>query len=316
MVKKKWLPDTVKQTKDPNPGIYPLSALKGRSPIRVCMLCGTFPPDICGVGDNTSHLVHFLCQQGMNVTVFTSQKPVGSLGTAQKSLNIRRIFGRWDLRMIIRMIREIRAASFEIIHIQYTPHMYGSGTFAIAFLPWFVRMMTGRQVFVTCHEVYTPFINDLRQNLLIFLNRIKDTILLAGCSGVIVSLPRRADRLKRLFPWKKNRIHVVPSGPNIIPELCFPDGPTPTNGRDGRIRQRARFGVPESGMLLSSFGMLHIDKRYDLLFKYMRHLIDKGEHVYLMLIGAYSDDHPYYKYLKKCIDDLESRIHHSATAVR
>ena len=277
--------------------------MKERTPVRVCMVCGTFPPDICGVGDNTSHLVHFLQQQGINVTVFTSQKPMGSLGPAPKDPNIRRIFRRWNLRMVIRMIREIRAASFEIVHIQYTPQMYGSRTFAIAFLPWFVRVLTGQRVFVTCHEIYTPFINDLRQNLLIFLNRIKDTILLAGCTGVIVSLPRRADRLKRLFPWKKNRIHVVPIGPNIVPELSIPDGPK--NGRAERRRHRDCFGVPEGGMLLSSFGMLHIDKRYDLLFKCMRRLIDKGERVYLMLIGAYSSDHPYYRYLQKCVDDLD-----------
>jgi glycosyltransferase involved in cell wall biosynthesis len=268
------------------------------------MICATYPPDICGVGDNAAHLSLTLRDMGWQVSVLTSNSEKASHALLQNNgVLVRRAYSNWNFRTIIKILSDIRRERYDVVHIQYTPQMFGSFSFGIAILPSLVRLLAGRPVFITFHEIYTPFINDLRQNILILLNRVKDTIILLGCSEAFVSVPKRAEHLGHLYPWKRNRLHVIPIGPNIIPERAVPN--TAKNLRPQRADLKHGLGVPEDAILLGSFGMLHIDKRYDLLLKCLRGLIDRGHHIRLLLIGPYSEEHPYFIYVKKCIDDLD-----------
>lgn len=268
------------------------------------MICATYPPDICGVGDNAAHLSLTLQDKGWQVSVLTSVSEKTSRGIVQDhGVLVQRAYRKWDFKTIIKILSDIRRERYDVVHVQYTPQMFGSLSFGIAILPSLVRLLARRPVFITFHEIYTPFINDLRQNLLILLNRVKDTIILLGCSEAFLSVPKRAEYLGHLFPWKRKRLHVIPIGPNIIPEGAVPNSVEELNPPQEDLR--LGLGVPKDAILLGSFGMLHIDKRYDLLLRCVRGLIDRGHDVRLLLIGPFSEEHPYFVYVKKCIDDLD-----------
>jgi glycosyltransferase involved in cell wall biosynthesis len=74
--------------------------------MKIAMVTGSYPPDVCGVGDYTSKLVQALRQKGMDVEIFL--KP------------------RWKLAKAVQIAREISAAKPDIIHIQYPTFGFGS----------------------------------------------------------------------------------------------------------------------------------------------------------------------------------------------
>jgi glycosyltransferase involved in cell wall biosynthesis len=126
-------------------------------------------------------------------------------------------------------------------------------------------------------------------------DRIKDTVLLQGASAVILTVPNRVQHLSSLFPWLQRRLYFIPVGTGITVASVTPSE---------QQTERARLGIQPDEWIVGSFGTLHTDRRYDTLFKTVRHLLDQGFCIRILLIGAYEEDHDYYAYLKKCIADL------------
>jgi glycosyltransferase involved in cell wall biosynthesis len=260
------------------------------------MITATFPPDACGVGDYTFQLCQALQRLGVQVDVVTSRRP-GPPAPPPGSIisSVRRITGRWNARSLIPLLRQIRSGGYRCVHIQYSPNFYGLLSFAIHLLPWVLMGFGGRTV-VTFHEIYAPKLGGFANRFFAVYDHIKDTVLLLGSAAAILTVPSRVDRLGRRFSRLRSRLYAIPVGTGVRVEEDAPDA---------RTTARADFGVQPEEWLIGSFGSMHVDRRYDTLFRVVRRLLDRGCRLRVVLIGAYDAKHPYYRYLKKCIADLD-----------
>jgi len=257
------------------------------------MIAATHPPDVCGVGDYTYQLAQALGEEGSEVTILTTQRSESL--SSNKIVRVKTDVIHWHFSSLRSLRSEIKSEAYDIIHLQYTPGYYGRRTFMINCLPWLLRGLHGRPVFVTFHEIYTPILHGFRNILLGMYDRIKDTVLLQGASAVILTVPNRVQHLSSLFPWLQRRLYFIPVGTGITVSSVTPSE---------QQAERARLGIQSDEWIVGSFGTLHTDRRYDTLFKTVRHLLDQGFCIRILLIGAYEEGHDYYANLKKCIADL------------
>lgn len=264
--------------------------------MRICLISATYPPDLCGVGDYTCHLSRALRRAGVQATVLTSQNTSPASPAAQHAgEDVKRLVSRWTLRSWPLLLKEIKTGGYDLVHIQYTPNLYGRPHVAIHLLPWCLSLWSGCRTLVTFHEIYTPMLRGLRNLLLGLYDRVKDTILLLGSHGAILTVPNRVSRLSRLFPWLRGRLYVVPVGAGLQLDQEAPDE---------RMGVRTQLGIRPEEIVVGSFGSLHTDKRYEVLFRVARRLLDRGHPLRLVLIGAYDKIHPYYRHLEKEIAEL------------
>lgn len=267
-----------------------------RPDVRVCVISATFPPAVCGVGDYTFQLCRALSQQGARVTVLTARHATPVRGERlADGVDVRPIVPRWTVGGLSLILREITAGGYDLVHLQYTPNLYGRATFAVNLLPWWVAAVAGCPTLVTFHEVYTPYLKGVRSLLAGTYDRVKDTVLLLSSAAVVVTVPSRGRRLSRLFPWLRGRLHVIPVGAGL-------DVMRVTEAE--REAQRVRLGVAPDEVVVGSFGALHPDKGYESFFRAVRRLRHQGHPVRGLIIGAYHDGHPYYERLKKYVADF------------
>jgi glycosyltransferase involved in cell wall biosynthesis len=274
--------------------------------MRVCLVSATFPPDVCGVGDHAFRLALALHQAGVQVSVLTSDRgsPDGPTGLPA-GIVVRRSVTSWALRGLPPLVRTLRAAPCDLVHVQYTPNLFGRRTLAVSLLPYLLARPLRVPTVVTFNEFYTPLYRGLRNIVAGLYDRVKDTLLLWGSAGVIVTVPSRASRLSGAFPWLRRRIHTIPSGATLLPH----SEPAP----EERALTRQELGIGPDELVIGSFGLLHTDKRYELLFEVGRRLLDRGHRLRLLLIGPYSGDRPYCRYLAQRIADLGLDSHVSWT---
>lgn len=262
--------------------------------MKICLIAATHPPDVCGVGDYTDQLARALEAEGHEVTILTTYRPIPH--DYDTKVHIKADVVSWDMSALRLLVSEIKSEAYDIVHLQYTPGYYGRRTFMINCLPWLLRGLHGCSVFVTFHEIYTPILHGVRNILLGMYDRIKDTVLLQGGSAVILTVPNRVQRLSSLFPWLQHRLYFIPVGTGITVASVTPSE---------QQAERTRLGIQPDEWIIGSFGTLHTDRHYNILFRTARNLLDQKYRVRVMLIGAYEEDHAYYKELKKDIADLE-----------
>jgi glycosyltransferase involved in cell wall biosynthesis len=73
--------------------------------MKILLITGSYPPDICGVADYTAVLEEYLRKAGVHVSVYSGK--------------------RWDLRNAARIAQELRASGADILHMQYPSTGYG-----------------------------------------------------------------------------------------------------------------------------------------------------------------------------------------------
>ena len=262
--------------------------------VKICLIAATHPPDVCGVGDYTDQLASALAAEGHEITILTTCRTRPP--THNTHVRVKATVSAWNMSSLHKLRSEIKSEAYDIVHLQYTPGYYGRRTMMINCLPWLLRGLPGCPVFVTFHEIYTPMLPGFRNKLVGLYDRIKDTVLLQGSTAVILTVPNRVHRLTTLFPWLRSRLYYIPVGTGITVVPVTPSE---------QQTERARFGIHPEEWVIGSFGTLHTDRRYDMLFRAARQLLDEGHRIRVMLIGAYEEDHIYYIQLKKCIADLD-----------
>jgi len=269
------------------------------------MITATFPPKICGVADYTFQLCKALSKHGLNIYVLTSPNDgTGSVDFAQWRIQTFSETEDWDFGTIRRLLKFIVKIQPDVVHIQYTPNSYGRKNMAINFLPAYLRRTKLKcQIVTMLHEFYTPYIYTPKGLIAGSCDRLKDSLLLAFSDSIIVTLENRKRYLSKLLPWKSKQIYAIPVGAGV--------GVYPVQSAE-REKHRIALGIqrcsgvkpPNNEVLLGSFGLMHSDKRYEFLFQVLRILIDKGYSVKLLLIGDYSEEHPYYRMLQATVQTL------------
>lgn len=171
----------------------------GASSVKVVLITGSYPPDVCGSSDYTARLEQSLVAAGVEVEVFTGKS--------------------WTMRSAPALVRELARLVPDIVHMQYPTTGYGwkLGPQAMGLL---------RSMVLTFHEASQghplrkvslyPF--ALRNSRLVFTNEYERAF------------------VQRLAPWTRNRSEVIPIGSNVRVTTGFVDRPPHTITYFGLIR--------------------------------------------------------------------------------
>jgi glycosyltransferase involved in cell wall biosynthesis len=158
-------------------------ASKGDSvppPIKVILVTGSYPPDVCGTADYSARLEQSLANIGVEVEIFSGKQ--------------------WTMRNAQKLVREIRQRNPDIVHVQYPTTGYGwkLGPQTMALLqPNVVTLHEASQGHFLRKLSLYPF--TLRAKKIIFTNEYELRF------------------VQRMAPWIVNQSTVIPIGSNIVP---------------------------------------------------------------------------------------------------
>jgi len=234
--------------------------------MNVCMICPTFPPNDkpCGVGDYTHELALRLSCLGLSLTVVASTSHRGDPRSSIPTIPFTRA---WDRRALSGLLRMIRTECFNLVHIQYTPELYGRSPWMKLF-PAASVILGGPPVIVTPHTLVGgyPSATVLAPLLVGFSRRI------------ICPNDEVAYLISRYLPFLRRRVRPIPIGSNI-------PGP-PTAPASTRRATRVDLGLDEGMILLSHFGFAYPGKGLETLLGALAALHAAGTPFRLAVIGS------------------------------
>lgn len=158
--------------------------------MKVTVIAGSLPPQVCGVGDFAAGLINALRDRGVDVTVVHQPQ--------------------WRLRDVPGLIQRLRASQPDIIHLQYPTH-----GFRRSIVPHLLHFGLTRHPRLTALHDYAGQRWPVRLSMSIFT--------LGGHLVVTGDLDRAA--LARRHPWAKRRLSVIPIGSNIPGGTWEPEDP-------------------------------------------------------------------------------------------
>lgn len=175
-----------------------------RRPVKVLMVTGSYPPDVCGVGDYTYNLVQALQAQAIEVRVLASMAvEEGQIESSQPGQDHQDVPSWTPIRAIKVLKRAAGEFHPDIIHLQYPTigFRYHLGPQAAVLYGAF----TGRPLVVTVHESKQAHI--LRRISLLVFN---------AALHIIATTDAQASYLKKglLYP-SRARLSVIPIASNI-----------------------------------------------------------------------------------------------------
>lgn len=156
--------------------------------IRIAMICGSWPPQLCGVGDYSKILADKL--EDKNLEIY----------------KIKNISWEWSARREIEA--KIRAANPDIVHIQYPSRGFGASRIPA----WLVFRLRNLPTVVTLHE-YSAQVGDPIFGL---IPRGMPHYIPFSCADALVfSSDYESRQLARVIPWVRNRSHIIPIASNV-----------------------------------------------------------------------------------------------------
>lgn len=235
--------------------------------MKICLVTGEFPPMHGGVGDYSRCLATALSQQGCDVSVLTSAraKPAEVI----PGVEVFPLVSRWDRSCWRTVTRALQQIGPQVVNIQYQAGAFqGSGVVNL-FSVW-SRLHQKHRWVITFHDLNPPYLFPkaglFRKSVLPVTARMLD--------AAITTNPEDNVALRQPS-------YLIPIGSNIGPPLVT---------ESDRERQRDRWGVGASGLLLAYFGFLTPSKGVETLAQSLRILrLTYPDSVLLMVGGMASD---------------------------
>lgn len=212
--------------------------------MRIALICGSYPPRKCGVGDYTAHLAAALASSDNQVDVITS--PINE-ATSAGMVRIRPNITRWDFRAARRILDGLREAEVDLVNIQYPTQEYGRQPM-VNLLPWLIQARLGLPSVATIHE-YSSYT---------WLGRVRLALTARLTQAVIITDVVNQKLLYKCAGGPLEKYTLIPIGPNL---QCCP----PVNYN--RTRQRARLGAGPASVVLVYFGFISPSKGLDTLLQ-------------------------------------------------
>ncbi|MEZ4767600.1 MAG: glycosyltransferase family 4 protein [Caldilineales bacterium] len=238
--------------------------------MRVLFVTGEYPPMQGGVGDYTWKLGSALAGLGIDVHVLSSEDagPAHLLPAGVE--NVYPVVRRWGWGTARQVNIVVANIAPDVVHIQYQSAAFDLHP-AINLLP---RSLRGRpvSVAVTFHDLRTPYLfpkaGPLRWRAVLDLARSSQAAIVTNAE----------DQLRlRAYPELASRLHEIPIGANVLPDL-----PADFD----RALSRARYGVDPADLLMCYFGFLNESKGGEELMDALALLVGAGLPVHLLMIGG------------------------------
>lgn len=173
------------------------------------------------MGDYTYRLAGALLEQTVTVCLLTTIDPERS---PNPGFDVRPVVKRWNCIGLPNLLRQIKAANPDIVHLEYPTMAYGAG-----FLPQLL-VLTRRPFVVTIHEASASHI----------LRRLALYPFLLLADHVVATTSFEADYLARMYPPVRRRLSVIHVGSNIPA--------APAHGRKGNVVVYFGLIAPHKGL--------------------------------------------------------------------
>jgi glycosyltransferase involved in cell wall biosynthesis len=148
--------------------------------MNVLMICGSYPPDVCGVGDYTAQLVQSLKQIGISVDTLHRM--------------------RWNSDAVNEIRQIIAQHQYNLVHIQYPSVGYGK-----SLAPQILSLRV--PAVVTLHEFSHVRIP----------RRLSSLPFLFSARHLLFTSQYELENIQRFAPWISGKSSVIPIGTNILP---------------------------------------------------------------------------------------------------
>ena len=166
--------------------------------LRVDIVCGTYPPDRCGVADYTRRLCAGLRDLGVDARVVTT---CGLDAHADPAVPADCLAKDWGVRSAFALARNLAEREPDIVHVQFPAYRY-HGHWGVHVLPMLLSR-SGVPVITTLHEYcMAPWGGRLKQLLNVGFSR-----------RVIVTNAQDRELIGRWMP--QERLDLIPIGSNI-----------------------------------------------------------------------------------------------------
>ena len=234
--------------------------------IKVLIICGSFPPIKCGVGDYTSRLAESLADNGAEVTVLTSDKSM-TLEYGSK-YNIKNCISKWNGINLLKSVLKEAGKGYDIVHIQFPSIIYTDSKINWL-LPLFLRLI-GKKVIYTFHEYYNSY---SRLAAVIFSNQI-----------VVVDKFFEQEINRQYKNLMNKKINLIKIG-SSIPKSNLSNEKIVNLRKNILENQNCADGISK---IISYFGFMNSNKKIELTLKAMGNLKRK-EKLYslFMIIGDF-----------------------------
>jgi glycosyltransferase involved in cell wall biosynthesis len=231
--------------------------------VKIDLVCGSYPPDVCGVADYTRLLARRLRDRGADARIVTT---VGRDIACDAHVPAEALALNWSVRGAMQLARRLRERASDVVHIQFPAKPY-HGHMGVHILPLLLRSAAPRVV-TTLHEYcMAPTGGRLKQLL---------NVRFSDC--VIVTTDHDRDLIARRC--RKKQIHVIPIGSNIEPAGSEEEG----------LAILEALGVPGGARVLVYFGFVRPGKGLEAAFRALAHAPDD---TVLAIVSA--DPDPAYK---------------------
>lgn len=231
--------------------------------MHICIVSGTFPPMLCGVGDSTRVIARGLVGAGHKVTVLTSVFENGH--ASHDGYEVLRDVPSWMLRDVPRIVQGVRRIRPDAVVLQYPTNVYRRqlGIFAV---PAAIRLAVAKPVVIVLHEYANAH----------WLKQFAIGAMLVTASRTLAFEDDLID-LRRRIPSRFADIRPRPPSPAHFEDQAL------TESDRSAIRAEMRAGDGDFTMI--TFGLISPAKGIESLLKAHDLLLRQGLSVRLVVLG-------------------------------
>ncbi|SEW41979.1 glycosyltransferase family 4 protein [[Clostridium] fimetarium] len=254
--------------------------------MKILIVCGSFPPAKCGVGDYSWELAKALAYEGNEVSVLTST----SYGN-NKGIRIFNVIDDWKKYDAVKKIISIcRKEKFDIVHLQWPSAEYYNSKWMLFCVP--LLRIIGINIVLTLHEY-----NECTRNYK--LGRIPSIIF---AKKVFVVDKRFIDDILHYTPFiNRNKMEYVPIGASI---------PKSSLGLDECNMLKYKITGDKNCFLIAHFGFPNEAKCIDVVLKSLSRLkVLYSNFYYMMICDMSNTKDSYQKNILDLIQELELEKH-------
>ena len=234
--------------------------------MKVCMICGSYPPAKCGIGDHAARLAEHLALNGVAVDVLTrSETPVPP--SPSELVNVFPLLSSAPAMDAAKIALHVAENRCDLIHLQFPTWAYRR-SLGISLLPPLLRVITRVPLVATFHEV-------VRSHP---VNRIRLKPIVYASSAVIATTEEDCRWLREHVLLRDGRVVHVPIGPCMEPVGELPGG---------RAEYRRHLGLADDDVAICYFGFILRNKMLEDLLAAVRNVAESGSKVRLVLMTGF-----------------------------